>query len=119
MDQVNDDNVREHASKEMKESKGINESNITENTSKSSKRRKRKQNNLKSREEQTQSNTNKKEFSSGSKYSKSAGKPPTMPKKNEINAEMRMSDKRLEAYGISSNTFKRKKMKEKYKPGSQ
>ena len=36
-------------------------------------------------------------------------------KKTEVNAAMRMSDKRLEAYGIAPNTFKRKKIKEKYK----
>ena len=61
---------------------------------------------------------NEKGPNSGNKFNKSAAKP-TVPKKNEINAEMRMSDKRMEAYGISSNTFKRKKMKERYRQGTQ
>ena len=36
-------------------------------------------------------------------------------KKKEINAEIKMSDRRLESYGIAPNTFKRKKIKEKYR----
>ena len=40
-------------------------------------------------------------------------------RKLEVNAEMKMSDKRLEAYGIAPNTFKRKKMKERYRQGTQ
>ena len=48
------------------------------------------------------------------------GNRPIMPKKStdrklEVNAEMKMSDKRLEAYGIAPNTFKRKKIKEKFR----
>ena len=36
-------------------------------------------------------------------------------KKLEINAELRMSDNRLESYGIAPNKFKRRKMKAKYR----
>ena len=36
-------------------------------------------------------------------------------KKNEVNAELKMSDNRLEAYGLAPNPFKRKKIKEKYR----
>ena len=48
------------------------------------------------------------------------GNRPFMHKKStdrklEVNAEMKMSDKRLEAYGIAPNTFKRKKIKEKFR----
>ena len=71
-----------------------------------------------SNDDQNKPLSNKKGPNSGSKFDKSAAKP-NVPKKNEINAEMRMSDKRMEAYGISSNTFKRKKMKERYRQGTQ
>ena len=119
-DYDNEDNTTEHISKKMKESTDVNETITNEHESKSSKRRKRKKkNNIQTNEETIKSNTDKKVFSSGPKYGKPKGKAPALPKKNEINAEMRMSDKRLEAYGISSNTFKRKKMKEKYRQGTQ
>ena len=36
-------------------------------------------------------------------------------KKSEVNADIKMSDRRLESYGITPNTFKRKKIKEKYR----
>ena len=36
-------------------------------------------------------------------------------KKKEVNAEIKMSDRRLESYGIAPNAFKRKKIKAKYR----
>jgi len=90
----------------------------SENISKSKRRRMKKKNKNMNNDDQNKPILNEKGPNSGNKFNKSAAKP-TFPKKNEINAEMRMSDKRMEAYGISSNTFKRKKMKERYRQGTQ
>jgi len=117
------ENTIEPESKKLKETavskdpKSIDNIN-SENISKSKRRRMKKKNKNMSNDDQNKPLSNKKGPNSGSKFNKSAAKP-NVPKKNEINAEMRMSDKRMEAYGISSNTFKRKKMKERYRQGSQ
>ena len=55
---------------------------------------------------------------SNSKFNKLASHTNPPNKKMEVNAEMKMSDKRLEAYGIAPNPFKRKKIKEKYRQGA-
>ena len=118
------DNEIEHASKKIKETPENDackkdESVNNENISKSSRRRKKKKKNSTiNNDDQTTTTSDKKGQYLSNKFTKGSVKPP-VPKKNEINAEMRMSDKRMEAYGISSNTFKRKKMKEKYRQGTQ
>ena len=118
------EDTNEQESKRLKETPVSNErksiENINgENISKSKRRRMKKKKKMNiNNDGQNNLISDKKGPSSGSKFNKSSAKP-TVPKKNEINAEMRMSDKRMEAYGISSNTFKRKKMKERYRQGTQ
>ena len=73
---------------------------LSENISKSKRRRMKKKKKMNINNDcQNNPISDKKGPNSGSKFNKSSAKP-TVPKKNEINAEMRMSDKRTCGDGV-------------------
>eukprot|EP00095_Tigriopus_kingsejongensis_P002226 snap_masked-scaffold133_size323035-processed-gene-0.0 protein:Tk02226 transcript:snap_masked-scaffold133_size323035-processed-gene-0.0-mRNA-1 annotation:"protein kri1 homolog" len=78
-----------------------------EGTKKKKKKRKRK-NEAKDEEVEEEEGTKKK------KKRKRKHEEPTKGKKVDVNAEIRMSDDRLKAYGLKPNQFKRKARKKKY-----